>query len=88
MTKRQSIIFITAFAFSALILLGGILSLVFSCDGSCGATNHGGMLTWVCPQFWMPMPFHITVMIIGGVGIIATTVIFIWQLKKRDKTEL
>jgi hypothetical protein len=66
---------IAVLVISTVVLAVGIMFTVISCDGSCGASNHGGDLTWVCPKFYSPPALNIPLIVFGGLGL-ALTLIF------------
>lgn len=61
-------------AFSSLSLILGTLFLLFACHGECGSDVHGGMFTWVCPRFYVPISACI-VMMIAAVLILAAIIL-------------
>ena len=72
---------LTILAISMAVAICGAVLLFVSCDGSCGAANHGGMLTFVCFKTYFPRVWSITLIVSGGIGIVAATILFSYSEK-------
>jgi len=70
---------------SIVIMNAGILFLCISCDGSCGSSGHGGMLDWVCPEFYFPRSSSISMIVVGVIGVIISIVLLLRKINKEEK---
>ena len=79
--KKIGLIVVTVISLA--IMIFGIVSLIISCDGSCGASNHGGDLTWVCPEFYIRPAASIIMIVLGGIGVVVSTILFLVRRKRQ-----
>jgi len=79
--KMKKLVYLIVSLISPAVSVGGVLFLIFG-RANCGATNHGGMLTYVCAKihFW-PTGIGLMMIVAGIIGSVTAICLLIKLLR-------